>query len=337
MGMDMQQKFGQMIMLGFHGRAPGDALLKPYMESIEKGHIGFLIPFSRNTTGGKQSLAGMHASLKEAAKHFPLGIAIDGEGGVIRRLREEDGYWPVRSAEDVAQSMTPNAACDYYEKVAQQYKDCGINFNLAPVVDVPSWRVSGCIGAKGRCYGETVKEIIAYATAFMEAHHNVGLPTCIKHWPGIGADRGDTHQEKTDLSAYWEEARDEGPFQAFKDMAPSVMVAHAYIKQLDKDHIATLSPAIINRLREKLFYKGLIISDALEMNATAGYGFEEMVQRAILAGNDVLIFGNHENDIHLVARAWQAVESAEGERREKLHAQIERAFNKIEAFKKKWF
>lgn len=354
----LRQQFGQMVMLGFDGTAPADKGPQKVRQLYQEGAIGWVIEFERNVTEGMKALAKLNKYLSDsshvahgAAPMLSLGIAIDGEGGRVHRLKEAYGYDTFVSAKEVAETMSPEQAEAYYQKMAQQYAKAGINFNLAPVVDVESWVSSGCIGRYQRSYGAALDSIALYARAFMKAHHGVGLPTCIKHWPGLGADRGDTHQSATDITAYWQEKRDTAPFVVLKDEAPSVMVSHAHNGAWDKNHIASLSRTTLQKLRYDVGFDGLILTDALEMKATAHYEWEEMVWRAVYAGNDVLIFANNPvNDVADLAmkasdytiplRAWQAVEKkldVGDSLSQVIEENIRAAYRRILAFKEKWF
>ena len=156
--------------------------------------------------------------------------------------------------------------------------------------------------------------------------------TCVKHFPGLGSDEGDTHEDFTDVSKTWVEERDTAPFRALAHKAPTLMLSHTFLQALDPTTITSLSPQVGRYIRDNMGYQGVIVSDALEMKAvikfiegelkkedkpaTRADIFKEVVIRAILAGNDVLVFGFKvpEEDFYGIPlkevpqKAWEAVE-----------------------------
>ncbi|MGI8965125.1 MAG: glycoside hydrolase family 3 N-terminal domain-containing protein, partial [Limisphaerales bacterium] len=135
-----------------------------------------------------------------------------------------------------------------------------------------------------------------HGIAFAKAHHEHGIFICAKHFPGHGSATGDTHLGLVDVTKTWNE-RELIPFQRLieSDLCDVVMSAHVFNANLDSERPATLSKKVLTGiLRGKLGYRGLIISDDLEMKAiSAHYGLENAIQLGIEAGLDILCFGNN--------------------------------------------
>ena len=141
--------------------------------------------------------------------------------------------------------------------------------------------------------------MIAYARSFVAAHHAQGLITALKHFPGHGSSRRDSHKSFVDISASWERARELAPFAAMANDArfgDMVMSGHLYHESLSDagKHPATLSARAINGLlRGELGYRGVVITDDLEMAAVRKrFGLRETVIKAVRAGNDILLISN---------------------------------------------
>jgi beta-N-acetylhexosaminidase len=149
--------------------------------------------------------------------------------------------------------------------------------------------------------------------SFIAAHHQRGVLTTLKHFPGHGSSRSDSHLGFTDVSDTW--TRDElEPYARIIEagQADAIMTAHIFNSHLDKQDPATLSPATINGLlRGELGFEGVVISDDLQMAAiTAHYGFETAIRKALEAGVDILVFGNNLNyDEEIVPRTIKVIRS----------------------------
>jgi len=145
----------------------------------------------------------------------------------------------------------------------------------------------------GRSFGKDPKVVAKYASTFIEAMHTHGVLTSLKHFPGHGSSEGDTHKGFVDVTNLWHEV-ELTPYYLLKDKADTVMVAHVFNKRLDKKYPASLSyKTITKKLRKILGYKGVVITDDLQMGAISKkYGLRNTLKLAINAGDDILLIGN---------------------------------------------
>jgi len=226
-------------------------------------------------------------------------LAIDQEGGPVDRLRELAGPFP--SFHDAAEAGLVRSAG---ELAAEACARVGVRLDLAPVVDrrLPG---AGETVLGERTAAEEPDRIIAAARDFLEGLHSRGVAGCLKHFPGLGRARRDTHRALPFLPEDEEEQdRDLAPFRALKDVAGAIMVSHAGGA---RDRLpASLSPDTATQLlRGGLGFQGVAFSDDLEMGALAEFG--DLAGRAaasIRAGCDVaLVCSRLEEYPECVARA----------------------------------
>ena len=181
--------------------------------------------------------------------------------------------------------------------MAKMLSEHGINLNLAPVVDLDLHVDNPIISRYERSFSHKVSEVVNHACAFIKAHHKYAVACCLKHFPGHGSARGDSHLGFVDITNDWQE-QELDPFRQLLAAGcnDAVMTAHLVHRFLEPSgHPATLSPAIVgNLLRRQLGFTGVIITDDLQMKAIADhYGYREAVQRAVLAGVDLIVVGNN--------------------------------------------
>jgi beta-N-acetylhexosaminidase len=311
--MTIRDKIGQMLLIGFRGLsvAPGD----PVMRDIAEHNLGGVILFDqemadrslpvRNIQSPDQVRA-LVASLKKNAR-TPLLVAIDQEGGRVNRLKPEYGFPPSVSHEELGALNDLKQTFAHAEKTAATLADLGINFNLAPVVDLDLGPDNPIIKGKKRSFSADPELVASHAAEFCRAHHKRGVMTCAKHFPGHGSAHGDTHLGLVNVTDYWTD-KELIPFQKLiaAGECDAIMTAHVFNAHLDKDRPATLSRAVLQGiLRQRLGFEGVIMSDDMEMKAIAShYGLEQAVQYGIEAGLDMLCFGNNMNfDLNIGEKA----------------------------------
>jgi len=264
--------------------------------------------------------------LQDQAK-IPLLISADIEEGVGQRFSGATWFPPPMALNAIAQTNL-SVACDYAEKMgtvtAQEARAIGINWVLAPIVDVNNNPDNPVINV--RAFGETTEIVSKLATAFIRGAQSYRVLTTAKHFPGHGDTAIDSHLELPVLSH--DRARLERvelpPFQAaIQAGVDAVMSAHLQIPALDDRYPATLSPKVLTEeLRQRLNFQGLIVTDALVMGAIANrYGVEESAVLAVEAGADVLLMPlDAEKAIHAVCAAVTANRIAP----ERIRASVER-------------
>ena len=234
----------------------------------------------------KQQLQQLTKQIKEVIGRDNVLIAIDQEGGRVRRLL--DPQWSnVTSQADIKnKEMARMHAC----LISADLKNSGINVNFAPVLDIdyPDTTLS----LKSRCFGANEKKIATLGRAMTDEYIKNGICPCIKHMPGHGRAQSDPHLQLPVINNdYSELAKDFYPFRQLNDV-PMGMAAHIIISAVDKDNPVTCSAkAIKTIIRQKIGFNGLLVSDAIMMNALKG-SISERAERCWQAGCDVICLGN---------------------------------------------
>ena len=306
-------KIGQMVMLGFRGLEAGDQL--PIMRDIRAHHLGGVVLFNHDVPTNTpvrniQSAAQVKALVAglQAAAAVPLLVAIDQEGGRVRRLREEHGFAPAPSAQSLGEANDLPATYAAASAIARTLAELGVNLNFAPVVDLNTNPDNPIIGKIGRSFSADPAVVTAHALEFIRAHHEHGLLTALKHFPGHGSSAADSHQGFVDVTGTWSAAELEPYASIVKaEQADVIMTAHVFNATLDPQYPATLSePTIAGILRDKLGYDGVVVSDDLQMEAIRQqFGHAAAVAAAIQAGVDIILIGN--NTIYEEGIAGQTV------------------------------
>ena len=296
----LDMMIGSMLMLGFRGAdlPPGDA----FLAQVRTGHVGHVILFDRDvTTGGERNITSprqlrqLTATLRAAAPG-PLLIAVDQEGGRVRRLKTQKGFADLPSAQSMGAAQ-PEKTRAIARQLGKELADLGISVDLAPVADVNSNPANPAIGALERSFSPNPAIVAAHALAFGQGLAQQGVIPALKHFPGQGGAQKDSHLGLTDITRSWNAKADLAPYaQAFAQGWPGmVMLGHLFHTGLDANYPATLSRAIVaDLLRGRMGWQGVIISDDMQMKAiTDHYGLEQAVLLAVNAGVDILLFGNN--------------------------------------------
>ena len=179
--------------------------------------------------------------------------------------------------------------------LADEFNQVGINLDFAPVLDVNVNPNNPIIGAMERSFSADPNLVAQHAQAFAEVFKQQGIMCSYKHFPGHGSSTNDSHKGFVDVSRTWT-ASELIPYRRLlsKALCDFVMMAHIYDGKLDKKYPATLSKWVIqDLLRKRLKFEGIVITDALRMDAIAKqYSLRESIKLAINAGNDMLLFSN---------------------------------------------
>ena len=286
-------KIGQMILIGF-AKPEVD---KKVLQEIRQGKAGSIILFEKNIPekNSYNALKKITWTYQKAAT-IPLIIAIDQEGGRVNRLKEKYGFPKSLSAANLGK-MQLDSVQFYAEAAATTLAGLGINMNFAPVVDLGSNPANPIIAKVERAYSKSPDSVALFAKEFIRQHQKVGVLTALKHFPGHGSSKDDTHLGIADVTQTWSE--DElKPYRFLinEGYAESIMSAHIVNKKLDDSgNPGTLSAKMIDGLlRDKMNFQGVVFSDDMQMHAiTKHYGLEEAIKLSILAGIDVLTFSNN--------------------------------------------
>jgi beta-N-acetylhexosaminidase len=293
---DLKGKIGQMLVMGYLGSKQDDLWCQKIAQQIQESEIGGIISFDRNVESPSQTLKLNQFFKSLAPQSLPLIIMVDQEGGLVQRLKKDKGFQTFVSPKEVAETMSPQEAKYYYQKLGQSLYDYGFNFNCGPLVDLELVTDRGVIGKFKRSFSKDPSTVIEYAKTFIDGHRAAHILTCLKHFPGHGSAWEDSHEGFTDVTPHWTE-EELIPFERLiqEGYAESIMIAHTFHEKLDPLYPATLSARTLQGLlREKMGYQGILISDDLHMGAIQQkYSFEEAVLKAVEAGNDLLIFSNN--------------------------------------------
>jgi len=297
----ISEKIGQLLLIGFEGTALSPD--HPIVKDIIKRNLGGIILFDEllakkmttNNIVTPTQVAELTSSLQDLADGNLL-IAVDQEGGMVTRLKEQHGFPSTPGAEALGNTADPEETTRCSRQVACMLSALGINFNLAPVVDLNIYKKNPIIGVYGRSFSEDPDIVFEKTARWVTAHRQEGLLSCLKHFPGHGSSHSDSHLGFVDISATWHET-ELRPYKDFiaRGYREAIMVGHLFNSHLDELYPATLSHSTVHEiLRSQLQYKGLIVSDDMQMRAiTDRYGLAEACCKAISAGIDLLIIGNN--------------------------------------------
>ena len=295
--MTLEEQIGQLLMVGFPGTTPTPEII----DLIQNHHVGGIIFFSRNIQSPKQVLeltSSLQHIAKEAGHRHPLLIAIDQENGMVQRLGDDaEGVTQFPGNMALGAIGSEQIAYDIAAATGRELLALGINYNLAPVVDVNNNPANPVIGV--RSFGEDPQLVARLAVATVKGYRSTGVITCLKHFPGHGDTAVDSHLSLPTLPFDMERLHslELVPFRSgIEAGVDSVMIAHIAFPSLtgNADLPATLSPTIVQGLlREQLGFSGVIISDCLEMKAiseTVGVGLGAV--KALQAGIDVILISH---------------------------------------------
>lgn len=320
----LRQYAAKMLMVGFKGDSVTDSSdAARYVRDLKVGGIilfdvdltGTAKIGSRNITS-KERLTKMTADLQRYAGGNLL-IAIDQEGGMVRRLRPEYGYSQTVSQEYLGKINSRDTTMKYAGRMAKEIKESGVNVNLAPLIDVNVNPDCPVIGALHRSYSSDTAIVSNNAKWSIEAHHRNGVLCAVKHFPGHGSSASDSHYGLTDVTDTWQ-SYELAPFRELisSGKADMVMTAHIFQRNLDPEYPATLSKKIIDGvLRKQLGFEGVVLTDDMYMQGIIdNYKVEDAIVLAINAGADILVMGNNistgyepERPFHIVDMIVRAV------------------------------
>lgn len=286
-------KIGQMILIGL----PNAKVDAGVLEAIQSGKIGSILLFEKNipVKNSYLELKKIFWTYQKAAA-IPLFIAIDQEGGKVNRLKEKYGF--PRSVTAAKLGKYALDSVQFYSQItATTLAGLGFNVNFAPVVDLASNPNNPIIAKPERSFSAKPDSVSLFAREVIKQHRKAGVITVLKHFPGHGSSRDDTHLGIADVTKTWNE-RELVPYQSLIDSGDTdaIMTAHIVNKNLDEKGLpGTLSKNITtDLLRDKLHYNGVVFSDDMQMHAiTKHYALEESILLAINAGVDILTFSNN--------------------------------------------
>lgn len=284
--LSMDERIGQLYIVALYTNKDQNHI-SGVRKLVEQERIGGIILMQDDA---EQEIALVNEFQKKS--RVPMLFGMDAEWGLYQRIK---------TAHKFPWAMTLGAIQDnglVYEmasKIAEDAKKMGIYWNFAPVVDVNTNPKNPIIG--NRSFGSDVQNVIAKSLAYAQGLQDNGVLAAIKHFPGHGDTDVDSHLDLPVVKHSLERLNkiELAPFKALMDKKiGGAMIAHLYVPQLEKGKNipASISYDIVtNLLKNKFRYEGLVITDALNMNAVAKkYPAGELDLRAFKAGNDVLLF-----------------------------------------------
>lgn len=328
--LSLKEKIGQMVMIGMDTNYITDRIRNMIMNYKVGGIILYRKNFSTYT-----DMLNLIKDLKELNKDnkIPLFIAIDQEGGRVNRMPKELKNLP--SANVIANNGGEELVEEVSEIIGELLYKSGFNLNFAPVLDLRRYEKQKVIG--DRSFGSDKNIVAKYGTISMQTLQKNNIIPVIKHFPGHGATKQDSHYFLPIINMPMKKIENEDmyPFsQAIANGADAILVGHLLIPKVTGIYPASLSRKFICKyIRKKFRYKGLIITDDLKMRAIKlFYGPDLAVRKAFEAGNDIIVFRfNKDEERRVLDNILQLVK--DGKIKEN---RIDRSVNRIIEIKKKY-
>jgi beta-N-acetylhexosaminidase len=257
---------------------------------ISEYNVGGVILFDRNMETQDQ-VASLNNELQELSmknrNQIPLILSIDQEGGKIVRMRDEVS--PIPSQQELGQRNDSKEVYNVAQRTGKELLSMGFNVNFAPVLDLSA--------ADSRSFGEKPDKANILGRQVVAGMADSGITATLKHFPGNGRSNIDPHVETSSVQANKLdlENQDIFPFKKIINEIDNdqffVMVTHIKYPAYDKENPASISPVIIqDLLREQLGYKGIVVTDDLEMGAVNKYfTYEDLGYKAVESGADILL------------------------------------------------
>ncbi|MCK5824668.1 MAG: hypothetical protein KAG96_04605 [Ichthyobacteriaceae bacterium] len=284
--LSLEEKIGQMFAIGAF--SDNSKTNEQWVEKLTKQNLIGSVVFFKGHAKRQAELTNYYQSLAKV----PLMIAMDAEWGVSMRLSNTPILplqMPVAATNKIENSYLVS------EEIAKECKRLGVHLSYSPIADVNINPANPIIGR--RSFGEDKELVTNYSISAIEAYNDNNVLSCGKHFPGHGDTSQDSHKTLPSVLADMKRIEDIElyPFERIIDAGvPTMMVAHLKIPALEpnKDLPSSLSPLVIEGLlKEKMGYKGLIMSDALNMQGAKSFGTNvEINIQALKAGNDVLLY-----------------------------------------------
>jgi beta-N-acetylhexosaminidase len=323
----LYNQVGQLLIIGFDG-IEISASLAALLGRIQPAGV---ILFARNITGAAQTFELLKGC--RAAVETPLFACVDLEGGRVDRFRNVLG--PAPSAAEVFATRDRKLFRKHGRVIGENCRTLGFNVDFAPSLDL-AFEASRSV-MSSRAVSEDPREVVVYAREFLAGLGEARVAGSGKHFPGLGEGKLDSHHELPVIEKAWKPLweQDLAPYRALKNTLPFVMVSHAaYPKATREATPASLSKKWITEiLRKKIGYRGLIVSDDLEMGGVlSALPIEQATVEHIRAGGDLCLICHKEEGV--VRSYEELIRTAEKDR--KFAARVAESARRVVAFKKKW-
>lgn len=323
---ELGEAVGQLLIIGFEGTE-----MSPKLDSVlrELQPAGVIL-FARNIVSVQQT----HQLLQSCRGILPPlpFLCVDMEGGLVDRLKK--ALEPAPAPAEVFASGDRKLFRKHGKIIGEECRAAGFNVDFAPLADLASAASRPVL--RSRVVSAQAEEVAQYVREFLRGLKSAGVLGCGKHFPGLGEGKLDSHQYLPVIEKPWKRlwTEDLVPYRKLRRELPFVMVAHAAYPAVTRDSIpASLSKIwITDILRKKIGYKGLVISDDLEMGGVTGAApVEQAAVAHIRAGGDICLIC-HKEDV--IRRAYEAL-IYECERDTKFARQVKEASQRMAKFKKK--
>lgn len=299
--MSLREKVGQLFIVRPEALAENsnaetapatDRVDDAVISRIEEYPVGGIALFSRNITSAEQ--LPMFISDLQSSSKYPLFIAVDEEGGRVARIANSDFFnvASYKSMEDIGKAGDASKAEEVGRQIGLYLKELGFNLDFAPVADTNTNPQNIVIG--DRSYGSDPALVACMVSAQLDGMHDSGIMGTLKHFPGHGDTKDDTHSGYVSIEKTWDELKECElvPFITALPKADMVMVSHITAVNVTSDKLPTsMSETMITgKLRNELGYDGVIITDAMAMGAVAdNYTSAEAAVTAVKAGVDIVL------------------------------------------------
>src|SRR5258708_4347089 len=271
------------------------------VEAVRRGEIASFCLFRGKNVQSPAQVRELNGELSRAAEaggQLPPIIGIDQEGGQLIAICEGATELPGNMA--LGATRSAELAEQAGAVLGRELLAMGINLNVAPSVDINLSPANPGVGT--RSFGDDPQLVADLGAASIRGMQGVGVIATAKHFPGLGDVGTDSHYALPVITHGLERLRQVEflPFRAAieADVA-AIMTAHLLVTAIDDENLATVSPAILSLLRNELGYKGLTMSDAMDMEAVATMGKALSVKAALQAGVDVIVLGHLTDQLEL--------------------------------------
>ena len=261
--------------------------------------VGITI-FKRNIINPQQ-LRKLTDDIRNAIGRDDVLIAIDQEGGTVRRMRPP--YWNDYISQQQIGTLDLSKSCELAfvqtNLIAYDLHNAGINMNFAPVTDTHHTNTTPILAP--RCFSDDPNTVAEISSVVAKTYMDNGICPCIKHFPGHGLAENDPHLGLAKISHSFDEIkRDWFPFQKLSEFVPCGMTAHIIIPDIDSLPI-TMSKHGIDIIRNEIGFDGMLISDAVEMQSLTGT-LEQRVKKILSAGCDTVCYcsGHDQNNPFMI-------------------------------------
>lgn len=262
------------------------------IESMKAYHIGGIVIFQKNILSPEQLTDFINEMKKQS--EISLFVGIDEEGGPVSRIANSKGFDVIRyeSMEAIGLTKDSKNARNVGLTIGSYLKQYGFNIDFAPVADVNTNPENIVIG--NRSFGSNPALVAEMVSEEIDGFHQAGVMSCIKHFPGHGDTKGDTHKGVVSTEKTWEELKqcELIPFINASQNTDMIMVSHITTPNITSDGLpSSLSNEMIEgKLRKEMNYNGVVITDSMAMGAiTQEYTSSNSAIKAILAGADIIL------------------------------------------------